>query len=295
MTRGPRKAVEPSDRGGSACSRCCWSARPSRAPGIGDGVAIPHGKMAGLDRLVATFARSVEGCGLRIHRRPEHPPSSSSCWWCPNTPGGQYLKALARISRFFRDPDVPPASQRGRPHWTTILKCDRGRRREALSGERPWRSRPMERWWTCRGWECLLLGPSGASGRASVLWSSCDRGHRLVADDVVRIQLTEPADASGELVGTAPERHSPLSSRSAGFGILFVPDLFGAGCGGESGWSVDLDLSFRGPARHGVGTTSAWDSSARPDAARGVWRCPAVTVPARPGWQYRHRGRGGGP
>jgi len=32
-----------------------------QSTGIGDGVAIPHGKMAGLDRLVATFARSTEG------------------------------------------------------------------------------------------------------------------------------------------------------------------------------------------------------------------------------------------
>ncbi len=32
-----------------------------QSTGIGDGVAIPHGKMAGLDRLVASFARSPEG------------------------------------------------------------------------------------------------------------------------------------------------------------------------------------------------------------------------------------------
>ncbi len=73
-----------------------------QSTGIGEGVAIPHGKMVGLDRLVASFARSQEGVdfeaidGQRTHHFfllvvPEHS-------------GGQYLKALARISRFFRDP-----------------------------------------------------------------------------------------------------------------------------------------------------------------------------------------------
>ncbi len=32
-----------------------------QSTGIGEGVAIPHGKMGGLDRLVASFARSTEG------------------------------------------------------------------------------------------------------------------------------------------------------------------------------------------------------------------------------------------
>ena len=31
-----------------------------QSTGIGEGVAIPHGKIAGLDHLVATFARSVK-------------------------------------------------------------------------------------------------------------------------------------------------------------------------------------------------------------------------------------------
>jgi PTS system nitrogen regulatory IIA component len=72
-----------------------------QSTGIGEGVAIPHGKMVGLDRLVASFARNPEGVDFdaidgQLTRHffllvvPEHS-------------GGQYLKALARISRFFRD------------------------------------------------------------------------------------------------------------------------------------------------------------------------------------------------
>ncbi|HME72447.1 MAG TPA: PTS sugar transporter subunit IIA [Myxococcota bacterium] len=72
-----------------------------QSTGIGEGVAIPHGKLPGLKRLIASFARSRAGVdfesidGLRTQLFfllvvPEHS-------------GGQHLKALARISRFFRD------------------------------------------------------------------------------------------------------------------------------------------------------------------------------------------------
>jgi PTS system nitrogen regulatory IIA component len=73
-----------------------------QSTGIGDGGAIPHGKVAGLDRLVATFARSVEGVDFEsIDGQPTH---HLFMLVVPEHSGGKYLKALARISRFFRDP-----------------------------------------------------------------------------------------------------------------------------------------------------------------------------------------------
>jgi PTS system nitrogen regulatory IIA component len=73
-----------------------------QSTGIGEGVAIPHGKLAGLDRLVATFARSVPGVDFdSIDGQPTH---HFFLLVVPEHSGGQYLKALARISRFFRDP-----------------------------------------------------------------------------------------------------------------------------------------------------------------------------------------------
>jgi len=73
-----------------------------QSTGIGEGVAIPHGKLAGLDRLVASFARSVEGVDFdSIDDQPTH---HFFLLVVPDHSGGQYLKALARISRFFRDP-----------------------------------------------------------------------------------------------------------------------------------------------------------------------------------------------
>ena len=72
-----------------------------QSTGIGEGVAIPHGKMAGLDRLVASFARSPEGVDFEsIDGQPTH---HFFLLVVPEHSGGQYLKALARISRFFRD------------------------------------------------------------------------------------------------------------------------------------------------------------------------------------------------
>jgi len=72
-----------------------------QSTGIGEGVAIPHGKLVGLDRLVASFARSPAGIDFdAIDGQPTH---HFFLLVVPEHSGGQYLKALARISRFFRD------------------------------------------------------------------------------------------------------------------------------------------------------------------------------------------------
>jgi PTS system nitrogen regulatory IIA component len=72
-----------------------------QSTGIGEGVAIPHGKLNGLDRLVATFARSRAGVDFEsIDGQPTH---LFFLLVVPEQSGGQHLKALARISRFLRD------------------------------------------------------------------------------------------------------------------------------------------------------------------------------------------------
>lgn len=72
-----------------------------QSTGIGEGVAIPHGKVPGLDRLMATFARSTKGVDFdSIDGQPTH---LFFLLVVPEQSGGQHLKALARISRFFRD------------------------------------------------------------------------------------------------------------------------------------------------------------------------------------------------
>lgn len=72
-----------------------------QSTGIGEGVAIPHGKVAGLERLVATFARSTRG--VDFDSIDGEPTQLFFLLVVPEQSGGQHLKALARISRFFRD------------------------------------------------------------------------------------------------------------------------------------------------------------------------------------------------
>lgn len=72
-----------------------------QSTGIGDGVAIPHGKVAGLSRLLASFARSRDGVDFdSIDGQKTH---LFFLLVVPEHSGGLHLKALARISRFFRD------------------------------------------------------------------------------------------------------------------------------------------------------------------------------------------------
>ncbi len=73
-----------------------------QSTGIGEGVAIPHGKMPGLGDLVASFARCRKGLDFdSIDGQPTH---LFFLLVVPEHSGGAHLKALARISRFFRDP-----------------------------------------------------------------------------------------------------------------------------------------------------------------------------------------------
>jgi PTS system nitrogen regulatory IIA component len=82
-----------------------------QSTGIGEGVAIPHGKLSGLTRLVASFARSRAGIDFEsIDGQPTH---HFFLLVVPEHSGGQYLKALARISRFFRDPAFRQALAEG--------------------------------------------------------------------------------------------------------------------------------------------------------------------------------------
>lgn len=69
--------------------------------GIGEGVAIPHGKLAGLPTLTAAFGRSVGGVDFEaIDGKPTH---LFFALFAPENSAGIHLKALARISRLFKN------------------------------------------------------------------------------------------------------------------------------------------------------------------------------------------------
>ncbi|HQC23908.1 MAG TPA: PTS sugar transporter subunit IIA, partial [Syntrophales bacterium] len=70
--------------------------------GIGDGIAIPHGKLKGLERLVISFGRSRQGVDFdAIDGKPVH---IFFLLMAPESSTGQHLKALAKISRMLKDP-----------------------------------------------------------------------------------------------------------------------------------------------------------------------------------------------
>ncbi|WP_375770801.1 PTS sugar transporter subunit IIA [Archangium gephyra] len=70
--------------------------------GIGEGVAIPHGKLPGLGNLVAAFGVSRQGVDFEaIDGKPTH---LFFALVAPENSAGVHLKALARISRLFKNP-----------------------------------------------------------------------------------------------------------------------------------------------------------------------------------------------
>ncbi len=69
--------------------------------GIGEGIAIPHGKIKGLKQVVASFGRSREGIDFEsIDQKPTH---LFFLLVAPENSAGVHLKALARISRLLKD------------------------------------------------------------------------------------------------------------------------------------------------------------------------------------------------
>lgn len=69
--------------------------------GIGEGVAIPHGKMAGLEDMVVSFGRSRDGIDFEsMDGRPAH---LFFLLMAPENSAGLHLKALAKISRMLKD------------------------------------------------------------------------------------------------------------------------------------------------------------------------------------------------
>ena len=68
---------------------------------IGDGVAIPHGKLPGLDRIYGVFARSQEEVDFKsLDGEPTH---LFFVLIAPENAAADHLKALARISRLLKD------------------------------------------------------------------------------------------------------------------------------------------------------------------------------------------------
>jgi PTS system nitrogen regulatory IIA component len=71
---------------------------------VGYGVAIPHGKLAKLDRLFGLFARLERP--VDFEAMDGQPVDLVFLLLAPEGAGADHLKALARIARLLRDQDV---------------------------------------------------------------------------------------------------------------------------------------------------------------------------------------------
>jgi nitrogen PTS system EIIA component len=72
--------------------------------GVGKGIAIPHGKLADLDQLYGVFARLAQP--IDFEAIDDQPVDLIFLLLAPESAGADHLKALARISRLFRDDTI---------------------------------------------------------------------------------------------------------------------------------------------------------------------------------------------
>jgi PTS system nitrogen regulatory IIA component len=69
--------------------------------GIGEGVAIPHGKSKEVKKILASFGRSLPGLDFQsMDGKPTH---LFFLFIAPENSAGMYLKALSQISRLMKD------------------------------------------------------------------------------------------------------------------------------------------------------------------------------------------------
>ena len=72
--------------------------------GVGNGIAIPHGKLLNLDKLYGLFARLERP--VDFNAIDEKPVDLIFLLLAPESAGADHLKALARVSRLLRDSSI---------------------------------------------------------------------------------------------------------------------------------------------------------------------------------------------
>jgi PTS system nitrogen regulatory IIA component len=72
--------------------------------GMGQGIAIPHGRLAGLSKIIGLFARLEPA--IAYEAVDEQPVDLVFMLLAPEGAGADHLKALARVSRLLRNQTV---------------------------------------------------------------------------------------------------------------------------------------------------------------------------------------------
>lgn len=72
--------------------------------GVGNGIAIPHGKLPGISNITGIFARLESP--VDFESLDDQPVDLVFLLLAPEGAGADHLKALSRIARVLRDPDI---------------------------------------------------------------------------------------------------------------------------------------------------------------------------------------------
>ena len=100
---------------------------------IGEGVAIPHGKLGAVGEIVACLGRAPTG--VEFDSMDGQPTYLFFVLVAPESSTGAHLKALARISRVFKDPEFRRRLLAA-PRRRIDVPRGRGRGRQVLNDER---------------------------------------------------------------------------------------------------------------------------------------------------------------
>ena len=96
-----RRAAQTSDQNERAIFDVLMERERLGTTGVGNGIAIPHGKLSTLDRLHGLFARLDHP--IDFDAIDERPVDLIFLLLAPESAGADHLKALARVSRLLRD------------------------------------------------------------------------------------------------------------------------------------------------------------------------------------------------
>jgi PTS system nitrogen regulatory IIA component len=81
-----------------------WEREMLGSTGVGDGIALPHGKIGGIDRIEICFGRSGKGIAFdSVDNKSAH---LFFLLLAPTQSASPYLRCLAQLSRFLKNPHI---------------------------------------------------------------------------------------------------------------------------------------------------------------------------------------------
>jgi nitrogen PTS system EIIA component len=98
------KAAELSGQNARAIYEILMQRERLGSTAVGNGIAIPHGKLGKLDHLFGLFARLERP--IDFEALDGQPVDLIFLLLAPESAGADHLKALARIARLLRDPEI---------------------------------------------------------------------------------------------------------------------------------------------------------------------------------------------